>query len=52
MAAWRYNISLLVLNNILNNFTCALHSHVKYFSTLEESFLITARPCNLYSNVH
>ena len=32
MAAWRYEISLLVL---------------KYFSTLEERFRISARPCNI-----
>ena len=32
MAAWRYEISLLVL---------------KYFSTLEEKFRISARPCNI-----
>ena len=34
MAAWRYEISLLVL---------------KYFSTLEEKFRISARPCNILS---
>ena len=33
MAAWRYEISLLVLK--------------KYFSTLEEKFRISARPCNI-----
>ena len=33
MAAWRYKISLLVLK--------------KYFSTLEEKFRISARPCNI-----
>ena len=32
MAAWRYEISLLVL---------------KYFSTLEEKFRISARSCNI-----
>ena len=44
MAAWRYEISLLVLKNIS---TCSLCSLVKYFSTLEEKFRISARPCNL-----
>ena len=39
MAAWRYEISLLVLKNI---------SLVRaYFSTLEEKFRISARPCNI-----
>ena len=33
MAGWRYEISLLVLK--------------KYFSTLEEQFRISARPCNI-----
>ena len=33
MVAWRYEISLLVLK--------------KYFSTLEEKFRISARPCNI-----
>ena len=33
MAAWRYEISLLVLK--------------KYCSTLEEKFRISARPCNI-----
>ena len=35
MAAWRYEISLFVL---------------KYFSTLEEKFRISARPCNIVAN--
>ena len=38
MTAWRYEISLQVLKNI---------SLVKYFSTLEEKFRISARPCNI-----
>ena len=38
MAAWRYEISLLVLKNI---------SIVRYFSTLEEKFLISARRRNI-----
>ena len=39
MAAWRYEISLLVLKNI---------SLVRnYFSTLEEKFRISERPCNI-----
>ena len=33
MAAWRYKISLRVLKT--------------YFSTLEEKFRISARPCNI-----
>ena len=33
MAAWRYEISLLLLKN--------------YFSTLEEKFRISAPPCNI-----
>ena len=33
MAAWRYEISLLVLK--------------KYFSTLKEEFRISARACNI-----
>ena len=37
MAAWRYEISLLVLKKY---FTCSLRSLVKYFSTLEEKFRI------------
>ena len=36
--------SLLVLKKY---FTCSLHSLVKYFSTLEEKFRISARPCNI-----
>ena len=35
MAAWRYEISLRVLKN------------VKYFSTREEKFLISKRPCDI-----
>ena len=46
MAAWRYEISLLVLKKY---FTRSLRSLVKYFSTLEEKFLISARPCNILS---
>ena len=50
MAAWRYEISLLVLKRY---FTRSLHSLVKYFSTLEEKFRISARPCNiLYLRYH
>ena len=44
MAAWRYEISLLVLKKY---FTCLLCSVVKYFSTLEEKFRISARPSNI-----
>ena len=44
MAAWRYEISLLVLKKY---FTCSQHSLVKYFSTLEEKFRTSAWPCNM-----
>ena len=44
MDAWRYEISLLVLKKY---FTCLLRSLVKYFSTLEEKFRNSARPCNI-----
>ena len=44
MVAWRYEISLPVLKKY---FTRSLGSHVKYFSTLEEKFCISARPCNI-----
>ena len=44
MAAWRYEISLLVLKKY---FTRSLRSLVKYFSTLEEKFRISAQPCNI-----
>ena len=50
MAAWRYKISLLVLKKY---FTRLLVSLVKYFSTLEEKFRISAWPCNiLYIFIH
>ena len=38
MAAWRYEISLLVLKKC---FTCSLRSLVKYFSTLEVKVKVT-----------
>ena len=44
MAAWRYEISLRVLKKY---FTCSLRSLMKYFSTLEEKFRISARPYNI-----
>ena len=44
MAARKYEISLLVLKKY---FTRSLLSLVKYFSTLEEKFRISARPCNI-----
>ena len=44
MAAWRYEISLIVLKKY---FARSLRSLVKYFATLEEKFLISARPCNI-----
>ena len=44
MAAWRYETSLLVLKKYFTRLLCSL---VKYFSTLEEKFRISARPCNI-----
>ena len=44
MAAWRYEISLLVLKKY---FTHSLRALVKYFSTLKEKFGISAWPCNI-----
>ena len=44
MAAWRYEISLLVLEKY---FTSERSERVKYFSTLEEKFRIPKRPCNV-----
>ena len=44
MAAWRYEISLLVLKKY---FTSESNERVQYFSTLEEKFRISARPCNI-----
>ena len=44
MAAWRYEISFRVLKKY---FTRSLRSLVKYFSTLEEKFRISARPCSI-----
>ena len=44
MAAWRYEMSLLVLKK---HFTCSLRSLVKYFSTLKEKLCISAQPCNI-----
>ena len=44
MAPWRYKISLLVLKKY---FTRSPRSLVKYFSTLEEKFRISVRPCNI-----
>ena len=44
MTAWRYEVSLLVFKKY---FTRSLRSLVKYFSTLEEKFRISKRPCNV-----
>ena len=44
MSAWRYEISLLLLKKY---FTRSLPPLVKYFSTLEEKFCISARPSNI-----
>ena len=49
MAAWRNEISLLVLKKY---FTRSQRSLVKYFSTLEEKFRISARPCNIVASIH
>ena len=41
MAAWRYEISLLVLKKY---FTCSLRSHIKYFATpLRGKFCISVQ---------
>ena len=45
MVAWRYEISLLVLKKYL---TRSLRLLMKYFSTLEEKFHISGRPCNIF----
>ena len=44
MVAWRYQISFLVLKKIFHSFA-ALNREI--FSTLEEKFRISARPCNI-----
>ena len=44
MAASRYEISLLVLKKY---FMSERNKRVKYFSTFEEKFRISARPCNI-----
>ena len=44
MVALRYYISLLMLNKM---FTSERSERVKYFSTLEENFPISARPYNI-----
>ena len=44
MAAWRYEVSLPLLKTF---FTRSPRSLVKYFSTLEEKFRISARLCNI-----
>ena len=44
MAAWRYEISLLVLKKYFTRSLCSL---VKYFSTLKEKFHNSSRPCNI-----
>ena len=48
MAAWRYEISLLLLKKY---FTRSLRSLMEYFSTLEEKFRISTRPCNILYSV-
>ena len=49
MAAWRYEISLLVFKKY---FTRSLRSLVRYFSTLEEKFRISVWPCNILYITH
>ena len=44
MAAWRYEITLLVLKKY---FTRSLRSLMKYLSTLEEKFHISVKPSNI-----
>ena len=44
MAAWRYEISLLMLKKY---FTRSLRSLRKYFSTLQKKLRISAWPCNI-----
>ena len=44
MVAWRYEI---FSSHVENYFTRSLRSLVKYFSTLEDKFRISARPCNI-----
>ena len=44
MATWRYEISLLALEK---DFTSERSERVKSFSTLEEKFRISKRPCNV-----
>ena len=44
MAAWRYEITLLVLKKY---FTRSLRSLMKYLSTLKEKFHISAQPSNI-----
>ena len=44
MATWRYEISLLMLKKY---FTRSLRSLLKYFSTLEEKFRMSTRPCDI-----
>ena len=39
MVAWRYEMSLLVLKKNI--------SLVKHFSTFEDKFRMSARPCNI-----
>ena len=43
-ATWGYEISLFVVKKY---FTSERSERVKYFSTLEEKFHISARPCNI-----
>ena len=44
MVTWRYEISLLMLKK---SFTSERSERVKYFSTLEDKFRISAWPCNI-----
>ena len=49
MVAWTYETSLLVMKKY---FTSERSERVKYFSTLEEKFRISARPCNILYLFH
>ena len=46
MAAWRYEISLLVLKKLIFHLFAVLTHEI--FSTLEETFHISARPSSIY----
>ena len=49
MAAWRYEISLLMLKKY---FTSGRSERVKYFSTFKEKFRISLQPYNIVYLFH